>query len=129
MAPVIVSDPLHVALFDTGDSILISGTRRENVELVLRQLVQLGSTVVDKPHETGSNWTASRRRPDIADDEVQVERLGYRFFIRGRSFELVRSRVAELTKPSARLEGEIYGIDDLFIAVCHDSSGDITTVD
>lgn len=121
MARMVVSDTLHVTLFDTGDAVLISGPDRENVELVLKQLVQLGSSVVDKPHETASNWTASCRRPTIAGDEVQVEKLGYRYFVRGRSLERVHTKVAELNGRGATQEGSIYEIDGLFLAVCHEA--------
>jgi len=121
MPRVIVSDTLNVTLFDTGDSILISGLTYEEVDLVLKQLVQMGATVIDKPSEIGPIWTASCRRPGIPNGDAQVEKLGLRHFIRGRSIEAVRAKVAGLTEAGARLDGEIEKIDDYFIAVCHDS--------
>ncbi len=124
----IVSDTLHVTLVDSGDSILISGYEREKVELVLNQLVQLGSTVADKPHVDGSKWTASCRRRDVPNSEVQVERLGHRLFIRSRSLERVRAKVAELAESGARLEGEIFRIGAFYTAVFYDPSGDITSI-
>lgn len=120
MARVVVSDTLNVTLFDTGDSILISGTEREDLDLVIKQLVQLGATLIDKPQEIGPIWTASCRRPEIANGDVQVEKLGYRLYIRGRTLEAVRAKVAELMERGARLDGEIETIDDYVIAVCHD---------
>jgi len=121
MPRVIVSDTLNVTLFDTGDSVLISGLTYEEVDLVLKQLVQMGAAVIDKPSDIGQFWTASCRRPEILNGDAQVERLGHRHFIRGRSLEAVRTKVAELTGAGARLEGEIEEIDDYFIAVCDDS--------
>lgn len=122
MSPVIVSDTLNVTLFDTGDSILISGTEREDVELVLKELVRLGATQVRKPQQVvGSNWTASCTRAELAG-EVEVEKLGHRFFIRGRTIEAVHAKVVELADRGARLEGEIENIDDFFIAICHNST-------
>lgn len=121
MARVVLSDTLNVTLFDTGDSVLISGTDRENVELVLEQLEQLGATVVRGPQETGSNWTASCSRPPLAEYGVQVEKLGYRYFVRGRSLERVRAKVRELSGQGAVQEGSINKIDDVYIAICHDA--------
>lgn len=120
MARVVVSEVLNVTLFDTGDSILISGTEREDVELVIKELVKLGATLVRKPQDVGSNWTASCRRAELAGD-VEVEKLGQRFFIRGRTLEAVRAKVAELTDRGARLEGKIENVDEYFIAICHDA--------
>ena len=120
MAGVVVSEILNVTLFDTGDSILISGIEREDVELVIKELVQLGATLVRKPQEVGSNWTASCRRAELAG-ELEVEMLGRRFFIRGRTISAVRAKVAELTDRGARLEGKIENIDEYFIAICHDT--------
>src|SRR5512135_1585565 len=121
MARIVVSDTLNVTLFDRGDSVLISGTDRENVELVLNQLVNLGATVVHRPQETGSNWTATCRRPPLAEDDVQVEKLGYRYFVRGRSLEGVRAKVRELRGQGAEQETSVNKIDDAYIAVCHDA--------
>jgi hypothetical protein len=123
-----VSDTLNVTVVDSGDSIVISGYEREKVELVLNQLVQLGSTVIDKPHVDGSKWTASCRKPDVPDSEVEVERLGHRLFLRGRSIERMRVKVAELAESGARLEGEIVRIGAFYTAVFYDPSGDITPV-
>lgn len=128
MARRVVSETLNVTVVDSGDSILISGHEREKVELVLNQLVQLGSTVIDKPHVDGSKWTASCRRRDVPNSEVQVERLGHRVFIRDRSLERVRSKVAELAENGARLEGEIVRIGAFYTAVFYDPSGDITRI-
>jgi hypothetical protein len=123
-----VSDTLHVTLVDFGDSTLISGYEREKVELVLDQLVQLGSSVIDKPHQDGMKWTASCRRRDDPDSEVQVERLGHRLFIRGRSLERVRTEVNELAKCGVQLEGDIVRIGAFYTAVFYDPSGDLTAV-
>ena len=120
MARVVVSEVLNVTLFDTGDSILISGTQREDVELVIKELVQLGATLIRKPQEVGSNWTASCRRAELNGD-VEVEKLGQRFFIRGRTLKAVRAKVADLTDRGARLDGKIEHIDEYFIAICHDA--------
>jgi hypothetical protein len=128
MARRIVSDTLNVTVVDSGDSTLISGYEREKVELVLNQLVQLGSTVVDTPHVDGSKWTASCRKPDVPDTEVQVERLGHRLFVRGRSPERVRAKVAELAERGARREGETVRIGAFYTAVFYDPSGNITPV-
>jgi hypothetical protein len=126
MARRIVSDTLNVTVVDSGDSILVSGYEREKVELVLNQLLQLGSTVIDKPHVDGSKWTASCRKRDVPESEVEVERLGHRLFIRGRSLDRVRAKVAELTGSGARLEGEIVRIGAFYTAVFYDPSGGIT---
>src|SRR5512135_174017 len=123
MARIVVSDTLNVTLFDTGDSVLISGTDRENVALVLKQLANLGATIVRSPQETGSNWTASCRRPPLAEDEVQVEKLGYRYFVRGRTLEGVRAKVKELSRQGAGQETSVNKIDDVYIAICHDATG------
>ncbi len=120
MAGVVVSEVLNVTLFDTGDSILLSGTEREDVELVIKELVQLGATLVRKPQEVGSNWTASCRRAELASN-VEVEKLGQRSFLRGRTLKAVRAKVADLTDRGARLEGKIENIDEYFIAICHDA--------
>lgn len=128
MARRIVSDTLNVTVVDSGDSIRISGYEREKVELVLNQLLQLGSTVLEQPHVDGSKWTASCRRRDVPDSEVQVERLGHRLFIRGRSLERVRAKVAELAEGGVRLEGEIVRIGAFYTAVFYDPSGDVTSV-
>jgi len=121
MPRVVVSDTLNVTLFDTGESILVSGTEREDVELVLKQLVEMGATVIDKPSETGPIWTATCRRPDIPNGDAHVEQLGHRFFIRGRALEAVRAKVSELAERGARLNGKIEKIDNYFIAVCDDA--------
>jgi len=121
MARVIVSDTLNVRLIDSGDSVQISGAKRENVELVLKQLMQIGATMIDEPHRVGTHWIASCRRTDIANAGVEVEKLGQRFFIRGRTLEAVHAKVVELTNRGARLEGGIDKIDDFFIAICHEA--------
>jgi hypothetical protein len=123
-----VSDTLNVTVVDSGDSIVISGYEREKVEFVLNQLVQLGSSVIDKPHVDGSKWTASCRKRDVPDGEVEVERLGHRLFIRGRSLERVRTEVNEIAKCGVHLEGEIVRIGAFYTAVFYDPSGAITPV-
>lgn len=119
MSRVITSDTLNVTLFETGDSITVSGLKYDEVELVLRQLEQMGATVLEEPSLTGPVWTAICRRPEVAKAEAQVEKLGHRFFVRGRSIDSVRAEVDRLTGTGASLEGEIEKIDDYFIAVCH----------
>lgn len=119
MSRVITSDTLNVTLFESGDSITISGLKFEEVDLVLRQLVHLGASVLEEPRRTGPVWTASCRRPEVRRGEAQVEQLGHRFFIRGRSIDSVHAEVAKLTGEGAHLEGPIEEIDDYFIAVCH----------
>mgnify|MGYP001599118024 CR=1 FL=1 len=93
MARVIASEVLNVTLFDTGDSILISGTEREDIELVIKELVQLGATLIRKPQEAGSNWTASCCMPEIATNDVHVEKLGSRIYIRGHMIGPVHAKV------------------------------------
>jgi len=119
MARRIVSDTLHVTLLDCGDSIQISGTEREHVELVLSQRLLLGGRVVDRPRQSGSMWIASYRRVYIPADELQVENFGHRFYVRSRSLERVRTKVAELTESGARLDGEFFRIDEFYTAVCY----------
>jgi ribosomal protein L6P/L9E len=122
------SDTLNVTVVDSGDSIVISGYEREKVELVLNQLLKLGATVIHEPHVDGAKWTASCRRRDPPDSEIQVERLGHRLFIRGRSLERVSAKAAELTASGARREGEIVRIGAFYTAVFYDPSGNITPV-
>lgn len=126
MARQILGDTLNVTLVDSGDSILISGYEREKVELVLNQLLQLGSRIVEAPHVDGSKWAASCRRPDVPYDVVEVERLGHRVFIRGRSLERVRAKAAELAEGGAHPEGGIYRIGAFHTAVLYDPSGRLT---
>lgn len=128
MARRIVSDTLRVTLLDCGDSIQISGNEREHVELVLGQQLLLGSRVVDKPRRSGSMWIASFRRVNIPTDEVQVENFGHRFYVRSRSLDRVRTKVAELTKWGARSEGETFKIDEFYTAVCYVPSHALTGV-
>jgi hypothetical protein len=118
----IVSDTLHVTLIESGDSIEVTGRDRDHVEFVLGQLVQFGSTIVQPPRESGSAWTASCRRVEIRNNEVQIEALGNRFFIRSRSEERVRAEVATLAQLDAPLEGEIFKIGDFYTAACHRSN-------
>jgi len=119
MSRVITSDTLNVTLFETGDSITVSGLKYDEVELVLRQLEQMGATVLEELSLIGPVWTAICRRPEVANAEAQVEKLGHRFFVRGRSIESLRAEVDRLTGTGASLEGAIEKIDDYFIAVCH----------
>jgi hypothetical protein len=118
----IVSYTLHVTLMEFGDSIEITGRTRDHVEFVLGQLVQFGSTIVQMPHENGSTWTASCRRIEIEKDGVHVEALGNRLFVRGRSLERVRAKVATLARLGAHLEGGICRIGEFHSAVCHNPS-------
>jgi hypothetical protein len=121
MADIIVSDTLNVTLVDTGELVLISGPNRVNVESVLRQLVRMGATIVQGVQKSDAKWTASCRRPPLVQDEVQVERLGYRHFVRGRSLAGVLAKVTELEAEGATQEGSITRIDGVYIAVCHDA--------
>lgn len=115
----IVSDTLNVTLVDSGDSIQITGKDRESVEFVLGHLVQFGSTIVELPQESGAVWTASCRRVEIMSDEVQIEPLGHRFFIRSRSQARVQAKAVRLAQLGAALEGEICKIGDFYTAVCN----------
>lgn len=117
-----LSDTLNVTLMDSGDLTQISGHERENVELVVSQLVQLGLRVVSAPHVDGSMWTATCRRLEVPGDEVQIERLGRRLFIRSRSLERARAKVVELSESGARPEGEIFRIGAFYTAVLYDPS-------
>jgi hypothetical protein len=118
-----LSDTLNVTLMDSGDLTQISGHERESVELVVSQLVQLGLRVVSPPRVDGAMWTATCRRLEIPGDAVQIERLGRRLFIRSRSLERARSKVAELSEGGARPEGEIFRIGAFYTAVLYDPSG------
>jgi len=117
MDRVLVSDTLNVTLFDSGESVLISGTERQDVELVIRELMKLGARLVRKPEAVGSNWTASCQRAEPTED-LQVETLGTRTLIRGREFEVVQAKVDEYTKRGCRLDGEIEHLDGYYIAAC-----------
>jgi hypothetical protein len=119
MARSIVSETLRVTLLDCGDSIQVSGNEREHVELVLGQQLLLGSRVIDKPRQSGSMWIASFCTVNIPTDDIQVENFGHRFYVRSRSLDRVRSKVGELTKWGALLEGEIFKIDEFYTAVCY----------
>jgi hypothetical protein len=70
MSRVITSDTLDVTLFESGDSITVSGLRYDEVALVLRQLEQLGATVLEEPDLIGPVWTARCRRPEVAIEEI-----------------------------------------------------------
>ena len=120
MADIIVSDTLNVTLVDTGELVLISGPNRGNVESVLWQLVRMGATVVEGVQGGEGTWTATCRRPPLVQDEVQVERLGYRHFVRGRSLAGVLARVTDLEAQGAQQEGSITRTDGVYIAVCHE---------
>ncbi len=73
-------------------------------------------------------WIASFRRVNIPTDEVQVENFGHRFYVRSRSLDRVRTKVAELTKWGARSEGETFKIDEFYTAVCYVPSHALTGV-
>ena len=124
MPRVLVSDVLNVTLFDSGDSILVSGEEREDVELVLNELLRTGATLVRKPQEVGSNWTATCRIGDIAFDDTHVEKLGNRIIIRGCAVGPVHAKLIELTNQGARLAGKVRKIDEFFVAICHDATGE-----
>ena len=127
MDRVLVSDTLNVTLFDSGESILISGTERQDVELVIRELLKLGARLIRKPEALGSNWTASCRRAEASED-VEVETLGTRILIRGRKFEAVQAKVDEYTESGCQLDGEIERLDGYFIAACDGTSMEPTWV-
>jgi len=125
MPRVFVSDVLNVTLFDSGDSILISGEVRENVELVLQELLRTGATLVRKAQEVGSNWTVTCRIPDIPLGDTHLERLGSRIVVRGRAIGPVHAKLTELNNQGARLEGKIRKIDEFFVAICNAPAGSI----
>lgn len=127
MDSVFVSETMNVTLFDSGDSILISGTERQDVELAIKELVKLGATLVQKPEAFGSIWTASCQRADLTGN-VEVETLGTRTLIRGRTLEAVQAKVNEFAERGCRLDGEIEHLDGYFIAACHDAPTEFTWV-
>ncbi len=125
MARRTLSDTLNVTLMDSGDVTHISGYTRESVAFVLDEYVHFGFRVIDQPHESGSMWTASCRRPEVPNDEVQVEKLGRRLFVRSRSLECVRAKMAEFAANGARPDGEVFRVGPYYTAVLIDSSGSI----
>lgn len=82
-----LGDTLNVTLMGSGDLVQISGYTRESVEFVLDRFVNIDFRVIDQPHESGSMWTACCRRPEVPHDEVQVEKIGHRLFVRSRQRE------------------------------------------
>jgi len=125
MARRTVSDTLNVTLMDSGDVTQISGYTRESVQFVLDQYVHIGFRVIDQPRESGTMWTASCRRPAVPNDEVQVEQIGHRVFVRSRSLESVRAKMAELGDSGAQPEGEVFKVGPYYTGVLLDASGSV----
>ena len=127
MGRVLVCDILNVTLFDSADSVLISGTQRQDVELVIRELLKFGARLIRKPEALGSNWTASCQRAESTAD-VEVEPLGRLTLIRGRKFEAVQAEVNEYTERGYRLDREIEHLNGYYIAACVGTSMEPTWV-
>lgn len=118
------SDTMKVSLLDLDDLVRISGEKRECVDLALSELARLGARITDAPHREGEKWTASCQREDLPTDDVQIERLGNRVFLRSRSFGCLHTKVSELAGIRGTiLEGEIFRIGAFFTAVFYDSFG------
>jgi len=122
MARRTVSDTLNVTLMDSGDLTQISGYSRESVQFVLDQYVHIGFRVIDQPSKSGTMWTASCRRPTVPNDEVQVERIGRRVFVRSRSLESVRAKMDELAASGAQREGELFRVGPYYTGVLRDAA-------
>lgn len=121
-----LSDTMKISLLELGDSVRISGEQRESVEIALNKLVRLGARITDAPHHDGEKWTATCQREDLPTDDVHVERLGNRVFLRSRSFEHLHAKVAEFAEIGGTLlEGDIFRIGAFYTAVFYDSSGHI----
>jgi hypothetical protein len=123
MARQTVSDTMKFRLVDSGDSIEISGAEREEVEAAVRQLAHCGAYVGRALRHDGEKWTASCHRFDPPDDTIQIEWVGSHLFIRSRSIECVRVKVAGLAQAGLTQEGAILRIGAFYSAVLFDPSG------
>lgn len=121
-----LSDTMKISLVDLGDSVQISGEKRESVEVALSKLVRLGARITDAPHQDGEKWTATCQREDLPTNDVQIERLGNRVFLRSRSFEHLHAKVAEFAEIDGTiLEGDVFRIGAFYTAVFYDCFGHI----
>ncbi|MGE5138547.1 MAG: hypothetical protein ACM3JD_03710 [Rudaea sp.] len=120
MARETLSNTMKFTLLDSGHTIQVSGNTRDRVENALGELAKSGAYVSDLPHREGGKWTATCHRFEPPGDEIQIDRIGNRLFLRTRSLERLRAKVAELSTGGGTQEGEIIRVGAFYTAVYYD---------
>jgi hypothetical protein len=125
MARETLSNTMKFTLLDSGHTIKVSSDTREKVEDALGELAKSGAYVGDAPHREGGKWTATCHRFEPPGDELQIERLGHRLFLRSRSLERVKAKVAEFSAGGGAQEGAIIKVGAFYTAVFYDPADHI----
>jgi class 3 adenylate cyclase len=104
-------------VLDAGKNLMISGSSRASVDVLLERLVKEGATVVAPATLVGNRWIASCSRPGVSG-EVKVESFGLTRVITGASREAVSDKAAEFISFGGKLISPAELIDGVWTAVC-----------
>jgi class 3 adenylate cyclase len=104
-------------VLDAGKNLMISGSSRASVDVLLERLVKEGATVVAPATLVGNRWIASCTRPGVSG-EVKVESFGLTRVITGASREAVSDKAAEFVSFGGQLITPAELVDGVWTAVC-----------
>ncbi len=104
-------------VFDAGTHFMVSGYSEASVKEAVQKLQDKGGKQIGVTSRVGGKWMASVSNPATAV-EAQVEALGFKHMITGKTREAVELKLRELVDRGARLVQEPELSDGVWTAVC-----------
>jgi class 3 adenylate cyclase len=104
-------------VFDAGTHFMVSGYSEASVKEAVQKLQDKGGRQIGVTSRVGGKWMASVSNPATAV-EAQVEALGFKHMITGKTREAVELKLRELVDRGARLVQEPELSDGVWTAVC-----------
>ena len=104
-------------VFDVGTHFMVSGYSEASVKEAVQKLQEKGGKQIGVTSRVGGKWMASVSNPATAV-EAQVEALGFKHMITGKTREAVELKLRELVDRGARLVQEPELSDGVWTAVC-----------
>jgi class 3 adenylate cyclase len=111
------TDRTPAQVFDVGTHFMVSGYSEASVKEALQKLLDKGGKQIGVTSRVGGKWMASVTNPATAV-EAQVEALGFKHLITGRTREAVELKLRDLVERGARLVQEPELADGVWTAVC-----------
>jgi hypothetical protein len=110
-------DRTPAQVFDVGTHFMVSGYSEASVKEAVQKLQEKGGKQIGVTSRVGGKWMASVSNPATAV-EAQVEALGFKQMITGKTREAVELKARDLIDRGARLVQEPELADGVWTAVC-----------
>ena len=93
----------EVKVTTVGDTLMITGADKAEVELAAAELAAKGARILSQAEPMGSKWIITCKDPEDRQLECEVIKLGMQLMIKGPTEQVVTMKARELVQAGARL--------------------------